>query len=560
MAKKSKKKAEKLKIIPLGGMHEIGKNLTVFEYGEDIIIVDCGMAFPDDEMLGIDVVIPDVSYLVKNIEKIRGIVLTHGHEDHIGALPYFLRDINVPVFGTRLTLGIVKNKLNEHGMGKTTELMTVSAGEKLELGCFTIEFIRSNHSIPDPLMLAITTPAGTVIHTGDFKIDPTPIQSEMIDLARLGELGKKGVLLLMSDSTNACRPGISMSESRVGDSFENIFKNAGEKRIIVATFSSNVHRIQQIIDAAARHGRKVAISGRSMVNITNVSMELGYMDVPEGIIIDIDSANRMPDSKVVIVTTGSQGEPMSALYRMAFSDHKKLEAGPNDLIVISASPIPGNEKMVSRVVNALMRSGAEVMYEALNDIHASGHACQEEQKIILALTKPQFFMPVHGEYLHLKKHASLAKAVGVAQENIFILENGNMLEINADGAKINGKVQSGRVLVDGLGVGDVSGVVLRDRKHLAQDGLIVIVATIDSSDNSIIAGPEVVSRGFVYMREAEDLMEHVRMTAKQALTICAEKNMTEWNAIKSTVKSAVSDLLYTKTKRSPMILTVITEI
>ncbi len=552
-------KKEKLKIIPLGGLDEIGKNMTAFEYGEDIMVVDCGLAFPDDEMLGIDLVIPDITYLVKNADKVRGIVLTHGHEDHIGALPYVLRQLNVPVYGTRLTLGILNYKLEEHAMTKLVKLNQVKHGDKITLGCFRVEFIRVNHSIPDAAALAIETPVGVVIHTGDFKIDSTPIQGEMIDLARFGELGRRGVLALMSDSTNVERPGHTISESKVRESFDGIFKRS-ESRIVVASFASNVDRVQQIIDASIKYNRKVAFSGRSMVNIVKVALQLGIIHVPEGVIVDIDAVNRLPKNRVTIVTTGSQGEPMSALYRMAFSDHRKVELGPDDLVVISASPIPGNEKTVFRVINELMKLGAEVIYESLAEVHASGHACQEEQKLMLALIKPRFFIPVHGEYRHLKKHAGLAKAMGMDMKNILLPEIGKVIELDKQGIRMAGNVPSGRILVDGLGVGDVGNIVLRDRKHLAQDGLIVVVATIDGDNGTLVAGPDIVSRGFVYVREAEDMMEQVRKLAREALLNCEKGKVREWNGIKSSVKSALSEYLYERTKRKPMILPVIMEV
>jgi len=551
--------AEKLKIIPLGGLQEIGKNMTVIEYGGDIIVVDCGIAFPDEEMLGVDLVVPDTTYLQKNLSKVRGFLITHGHEDHIGAIPYVLREVDAPVYGTKLTLGIIETRLEEHRMLDSVELIEVSAGETRKLGCFTVEFIRTNHSIADSVAIAITTPVGTVIMTGDFKIDATPVAGEMIDLTRFGELGKKGVLLLMSDSTNAERPGFTMSEKKVGESLDIQFKNC-ERRIIIATFASNVHRIQQIIDSAAKYGRHVAVSGRSMETVISVAIELGYLDVPEGILIDLSSINRYPKNKIVIITTGSQGEAMSALYRMAFSGHKQVDIGPEDKVIIAASPIPGNEKDVYRMINELVKKGAEVVYERLAEVHVSGHACQEELRIILALTKPKFFMPVHGEYRHLKSHAMLARQIGMDPKNIFIGENGKPLELNRSTAKFGTVVPSGRVLVDGLGVGDVGSVVLRDRKHLAEDGLIVIVMTLSSEDCSVVAGPDIVSRGFIYVREAEDLMEEMRTLAAATLDKCFDEGVTDWSTIKSMVKNAVSNMLYQKTKRSPMILPVIMEV
>jgi ribonuclease J len=505
-------------------------------------------------------VIPDTTYLTKIKSNLHAIVLTHGHEDHIGALPYVLRDFNLPVFGTKLTLGILSNKLKEAGMDKKTTLNEIKAGQKFKLGAFEIEFIRSNHSIADAVAVAIHTPIGTILHTGDFKIDVTPIDGDMIDLTRIGELGRKGLLALMSDSTNVERQGFAISERKVGESLDGIFQKGGGRRIIVASFASNVHRVQQIIDAAAKYDRKVAISGRSMVNIISVANQLGYMKIPEGVLVELDAMSRYPQDKMVLITTGSQGEPMSALYRMAFSDHRKVEIGINDLVVISASPIPGNEKSVSKIVNELFKAGAEVIYESLAEIHVSGHACQEELKLILSLAKPKFFIPVHGEYRHLKKHAGLAKYMGMDTRNIFVLEIGSVLEMDKSNAKIIGNVQAGKVLVDGLGVGDVGNIVLRDRKHLAQDGLIVVVATLDGENGAVISGPDIVSRGFVYVRESEDLMEGVKSVCREMLLQCEVRKITDWGAIKSRVKEALAEFLYEKTKRKPMILVVITEI
>lgn len=553
------KNKKKLKVIPLGGLQEIGKNITAFEYGEDIVVVDCGLAFPEDDMLGIDLVIPDVSYLIKNKEKIRGIVLTHGHEDHIGGMPYILRDINVPVYGTRLTLGLLTYKLEEHGLMSVTKLENVEPGETIQLGAFKIEFIRSTHSIADTVALALHTPVGVVIHTSDFKIDYTPIEGKAMDLARLAELGNKGVLLLMCDSTNVERPGYTMSERTVGETFEEIFINA-RSRIIVASFASNVHRVQQIINASYKFNRKVAVVGRSMVNVVKVATELGYLTVPEGTLIDIDQIGRYPSEKVVIITTGSQGEPMSALSRMAVSEHRKVEIEPGDLIIISASPIPGNEKSIFKVINELFKKGADVIYESLADIHVSGHACQEELKLIHNLVKPKFFMPVHGEYRHLKQHANLANKLGMPMENIFMMEIGKVLELSADSAKINGSVTSGRVLVDGLGVGDVGSIVLRDRKLLSQDGLIVVVITTEKESGQVIAGPDIISRGFVYVRESEDLIENARDIIKKTLVKCEGKNKNDWAAKKGLIKDDLRDYLFEKTKRKPMILPIIMEI
>lgn len=552
-------KNKKLKITPLGGLLEIGKNLTVFEYGNDMIILDCGLAFPDDDMPGIDMVIPDITYLVKNADKIRGMVLTHGHEDHIGAIPYVLKEINVPVYGTKLTLGILKNKLVEHNILGSTVLKVVNPGETFNLGCFKIEFIRSNHSIADAVAVALHTPAGVVLHTGDFKIDSTPIDGEMIDLGRIGQLGKEGILLLMSDSTNAERKGFTMSERTVGATFDNIFENC-KKRIFVATFASNIHRVQQIINSAVKNGRKVAVSGRSMENVLAAAIELGYMKIPANTLISLDEIGRYAKDQIVIVTTGSQGEPMSALSRMAYSGHKKVNIEADDLVIISASPIPGNEKTISNVINELLKHGAEVIYESLADVHVSGHACQEELKIILALAKPKYFMPVHGEYRHLSRHRELALGMGMKSKNIFMMENGKTLEISKTTAKITGSVPAGRVLVDGLGVGDVGNIVLRDRKHLAQDGLIIIVVSMEHESGTVVAGPDIISRGFVYVRESEDLMEEMRQKAIAALDGCVNENIVDWTTIKSHLKSEVGNFIFAKTKRKPMILPVIMEV
>ncbi len=552
-------KSKKIKIIPLGGLHEIGKNMTVFEYGSDLIILDCGLAFPDDDMLGVDMVIPDITYLQKHKNRIRGIVITHGHEDHIGAIPYVLKEFNVPVFGTKLTLGILKNKLSEHGILNSTKLNIVNPGETFSLGDFKIEFIRSNHSIADAVAVALHTPAGIVLHTGDFKIDSTPIDGEMIDLGRIGELGKKGVLLLMSDSTNAERRGYTMSERTVGDTFDNIFENCN-KRIFVATFASNIHRVQQIINAAVKYGRKVAVSGRSMENVLSAAIELGYMKIPKNTLITLDEIGRYSKEQLVIVTTGSQGEPMSALSRMAYSGHKKVNIEADDLVIVSASPIPGNEKSISNVINELLKHGAEVIYESLADVHVSGHACQEELKIILALAKPTYFMPVHGEFKHLSRHRDLALQMGMKSKDIFMMENGKVLEVSAANAKITGVVPSGRVLVDGLGVGDVGSIVLRDRKHLAQDGLIVVVLTLDHASQTVVAGPDIISRGFVYVRESEDLMESMREKATEIVDACLDKNTFDWASLKSHLKNELGAFIFTKTKRKPMILPIIMDV
>lgn len=554
MAKKSK-----LKIIPLGGLEEIGKNMTVFEYKEDIIVLDCGVAFPDEDMYGIDLVIPDMSYLVKNKARIKGMVLTHGHEDHIGAIPYFLKEINVPIFGTALTLGILSRKLKEHGMLRQARLNTVKPGDVIKLGEFRAEFIRVNHSIADAVAIALHTPVGTVLHTGDFKIDTTPISDGMVDLARFGELGNSGVLALLSESTNVERAGYSMSERKVGDTFEEIFKGC-EKRIIVATFASNVHRVQQIINIAIDHGRKVAVSGRSMESVVSAAVELGYIKNTKGTLIDISDINKYPPEKLVIITTGSQGEPMSALSRMAISDHKNVEITRGDLVIISATPIPGNEKLVSKVIDELFKRGADVIYKALADVHVSGHACQEELKIMLSLTKPKYFVPVHGEYRHLMQHAHLAEKIGVSEENIHILKLGQVLEMDINSAKVTNSVPAGKVFVDGLGVGDVGNIVIRDRKHLSEDGLIVVVVCIDSESKEIVSGPDVISRGFVYVREAESLMDNIKELAEEAITECKGRKNNDWSALKNAIKNKLSQYLYEETKRSPMILPVIMDI
>ncbi|MBP3361888.1 MAG: ribonuclease J [Clostridia bacterium] len=550
----------KLKIIPIGGLNEIGKNLTAFEYGNEIIVIDCGMSFPDDDMPGVDMVINDISYLEKNASKVLGVFITHGHEDHIGGIPFFLKSINVPVFGTRLTLGLVEHKLKEHNMLAKVKLVRVKAGNTVNVGKnFSVEFIRTNHSIADSCALAIKTPVGKVLHMGDFKIDTTPIVGEMIDLTRIGELGKEGLLALMSDSTNVERAGFAMSEKSVGDKFEQIFKNC-TKRIIVATFASNVHRVQQIIDAAVKNGRKVAVSGRSMENIVELSILMGYMKVPEGVLINVDNINKYRPSQIVIITTGSQGEPMSALTRMAYSDHRKIEVTKDDLIIISATPIPGNEKAVSNVINELFRIGASVIYKSLAEVHVSGHACQEELKLILALAKPKFFIPVHGECRHLMLHAELAEKVGIPKQNTFVLSNGSVLELDENSAKQSGVVQNGKILVDGLGVGDVGNIVLRDRKHLSQDGLIIVVATISGEDHKIVSRPDVISRGFVYVREAEALIDGIRDVAQDSIEICMSKRTTDWSTLKNALKNDVAKFIFAKTKRNPMILPIIEEV
>lgn len=554
-----RKERDKVKVIPLGGLGEIGKNMTAIEYKDDIIVIDCGLKFPDDEMLGVDLVIPDITYLKKNIERVRGIFLTHGHEDHIGALPYVLKEINVPVYGTKLTLGIVETKLKEHRILSKVKLNCVKPKDIIRLQNMSVEFIRTSHSIADSTAIAIHTPLGVILHTGDFKIDYTPIDGSLIDLARFAELGKKGVLLMLADSTNVERPGYTMSERTVGETFQKFFATA-KNRIIVATFASNIHRIQQIITAAEKYSRKVAISGRSMENIMDVAMKLGYININKNTLINIDNINKYPNNKLVIITTGSQGEPMSALSRMAASEHKKVNIIPGDRIIISASAIPGNEKLISKVINQLFKKGAEVIYEALADVHVSGHACQEELKLIHTLVKPRFFMPVHGEYRHLKQHADLAMKLGLPANHVIIGDNGDVIELTRNSIKRAGTVISGQVFVDGLGVGDVGNIVLRDRRHLSQDGILTVVVTIDKESASVIAGPDIISRGFVYVRESEDLMEEAKELVRGVLKECEEKHITEWANIKSNVKEVLRSFLYERTKRKPMILPIIMEI
>ena len=553
-----KKEKGKLRVIPLGGLNEIGKNLTVLEYADDIIIVDCGMGFPDEDMPGIDIVIPDISYLEANRDKIRGIVLTHGHEDHIGAIPYVLRQINPPIYATKLTLGIIKNKLEEHSLPCEPSLNCVKAGQTVRLGSFAVEFIHVNHSIADACCLAITTPLGTVLHTGDFKLDVTPIDGDMMNITRLGEIGRKGVLLLMCESTNAERPGFTPSEKKVGKSLEYIFTSNPDKRIVIATFSSNVHRVQQIIDVSASHGRKVAITGRSMLNIVGAAVELGYMKVPEGVLIDVGAVKRYKPEEITLVTTGSQGEPMSALYRMAFGDHAQVSLGRSDLVVLSSSAIPGNEKLVSRIINELSKNGVSVLHDAVVEVHVSGHACQEEIKLMQALTKPKYFMPIHGEYRHLAANREIALDMGIEDRNIFISDIGKVLEIDSKGARFSGTVPAGKVLVDGYGVGDVGNIVLRDRRHLSQDGLIVVVASVDAEAGLLLSGPDIVSRGFVYVRESEELMDEVRAVAAEAIDKCLGKGgRIDRIHLKNCVKDDLSKFLYAKTKRKPMVLPVI---
>lgn len=558
---KKEKPTSKLKIIPLGGLNEVGKNITVIEYENDILVVDCGLGFPDEDMPGIDLVIPDISYLEANKEKIRGICLTHGHEDHIGAIPYALRSINPPIYGTRLTLGIIQNKLQEHRLPEEPKLHCVKAGDTVRLGVFTVEFIRVNHSIADACCLAITTPVGTILHTGDFKLDTTPIEGEMMNLTRLGELGRRGVLLLMCESTNAERPGYTPSEKKVGKSLEIIFTMHADKRLVIATFSSNVHRVQQIIDASVRHGRKVAVTGRSMLNILSAARELGYMKVPDGVLIELSDMKRYKPEEITLITTGSQGEPMSALYRMAFGDHSQVTLNHNDLVVLSSNPIPGNEKLVGRIVNELSKNGVQVLHDAAVEVHVSGHACQEEIKLMQALTKPKFFMPIHGEYRHLMANRELAREIGIPESNIFIADIGKVLEVSQNSASWGEPVPAGKVLVDGYGVGDVGNIVLRDRRHLAQDGLIVVVAGVDEDAGLIISGPDIISRGFVYVREAEELMDEARQVAIEALNAClnARKGFDRMQA-KTRLRDDLTKFLYSQTKRKPMILPVIMDV
>ena len=557
---KSKAEPKPIKVSFLGGLNEVGKNMTLFEYGEDMFLVDCGLAFPDQDMLGVDLVLPDFTYVERNADRIRGIVITHGHEDHIGGLPYLLKVLNVPVYGTKLTIGLIQGKLREHGLLNSASLNVIKPGDVITLGGFTVEAIHVNHSIPDALGLAIRCEGGTIVHTGDFKIDTTPIDGGMMDLGRLAEIGQEGVLCLMSDSTNAERPGFTESERKVGESFETLFRKAGNNRIIVATFSSNIHRVQQIMNVAASLGRKVALVGRSLENVVSISAELGYLNIPEGIVIDINMINRYPADKLVIITTGSQGEPMSALTRMAFSDHRKVEIHPNDYVIISATPIPGNEKTVSRVVNELMKLGADVVYEKMYEVHVSGHACQEELKMIMGIVKPKYFIPVHGELKHLRKHAGLALSMGIPKENILIADNGRVAEISKKALRCTSTVPAGRVFVDGYGVGDVGSVVLRDRKHLAQDGLVIVAVCIDRESGMIVSGPDVVTRGFVYVKESEELINAAREVAVEAIEAQTDGGYFDWNSIKASLRDEISHLMYEHTKRSPMILPVIMEV
>ena len=554
--KRGRKSSSKLKIIPLGGLEQIGMNITAFEYGDSIVVVDCGLSFPEDDMLGIDLVIPDVTYLKENISKVKGFVITHGHEDHIGALPYVLKEVNVPIYSTKLTLGLITNKLKEHNLVRSTKLKEVKHGQVINLGDFAIEFIKTNHSIQDASALAIYSPAGIVVHTGDFKVDYTPVFGDAIDLQRFAEIGKKGVLALMCDSTNAERPGFTMSERTVGKVFDSLFNEHRSARIIIATFASNVDRVQQIINTASRFGRKVAVEGRSMVNIISVASELGYLRIPENTLIEIDQVKNYPDDKVVLITTGSQGESMAALSRMAANIHKKITIKPNDTIIFSSNPIPGNEKAVSKVINELSMKGAKVIFQ---DVHVSGHACQEEIKLIYSLVKPRYAIPVHGEYRHLTAQKHVVEDLGIPKENIFILASGNVLEMDEYSAEVTGSVHTGAILVDGLGVGDVGNIVLRDRQHLAEDGIMIVVMTLERHSNVVLAGPDIVSRGFVYVRESEDLMEHAKEVVESALDSCLERNITDWGKIKNVVKDALSEFLWKRTKRSPMILPIIME-
>ena len=552
-----KKKGEsKLRIIPLGGLEQIGMNITAFEYEDSIVVVDCGLAFPEDDMLGIDLVIPDVTYLKDNIQKVKGFVITHGHEDHIGALPYVLREVNVPIYATKLTIGLIENKLKEHNLLRSTKRKTIRHGQSINLGAFRIEFIKTNHSIQDAAALAIYSPAGTVIHTGDFKGDYTPVFGDAIDLQRFAEIGKKGVLALMCDSTNAERQGFTMSERTVGRTFDNIFAEHKNTRIIIATFASNVDRVQQIINSAYKYGRKVVVEGRSMVNVITTAAELGYLKIPENTLIDIDHMKNYPDDQMVLVTTGSQGESMAALSRMAASIHKKVSIKPGDTIIFSSNPIPGNEKAVSKVINELSAKGADVIF---SDVHVSGHACQEEIKLIYSLVHPKYAIPVHGEFRHLKAQAGLAENLGIPKENIFIMRSGEVMEMDEESAAITGKVHTGAIMVDGLGVGDVGNIVLRDRQHLSEDGIMVVVLTLEKHSNQLLAGPDIVSRGFVYVRESEDLMGEARIVVEDALDECLNRRVTDWGRIKTVIKDSLGDFVWKRTKRRPMILPIIME-
>lgn len=558
--KSVQKDVKPIKIIPLGGLDEIGKNITLYAYGEDMFLVDCGMSFPDEETPGIDIVIPDFSYVLENKDKIKGLVLTHGHEDHIGAIPYLLKNFNVPIYGTRLTLGLVEGKLKEHRLDLQAKLNVVKPGDIVKLGAFSVEFIHVNHSIPDAVAVAVRCPAGLIVQTGDFKIDSTPIDDYVIDMARFAELGKEGVLAFLSDSTNAERPGFTASERIVGESFANLFAKAGKHRIIVATFSSNIHRIQQIIDEAVNCGRKVAVSGRSMINVVNIAAQLGYLNIYENVLIDIEAIKKYTPEQLVIITTGSQGEPMSALHRIAAGEHRNVDIVPGDMIIISATPIPGNEKLVGKVINVLMKRGANVVYEKMYDVHVSGHACQDELKLMLSIIKPKYFIPVHGEQKHLVKHSNLAESVGVDSKNIVVATNGNVIELSKKSIKVTETVQAGRVLVDGLGVGDVGSIVLRDRIHLAEHGIIIIVLAMDMVTGEVVSGPDIVSRGFVYVKGSEELMSEITELSSDILERCYISNTNDRNAIKGKLRDGVSKFLYEKTRRSPMILPIIMEV
>ena len=557
MRKKENENASKLKIIPLGGLEQIGMNITAFEYEDSIIVVDCGLSFPDDDMLGIDLVIPDVTYLKENIDKVKGFMITHGHEDHIGALPYILRDINVPIYATKLTMGIIENKLREHNLTGNTKRKVVKFGQSINLGQFRIEFIKTNHSIVDAAALAIYSPAGTVIHTGDFKVDYTPVFGDAIDLQRFAEIGKKGVLALMCDSTNAERPGFTQSEKTVGKTFDSLFAEHSNTRIIIATFASNVDRVRQIINSAYKYGRKVVVEGRSMVNIIETATSLGYLEIPDKTLIDIEQIKNFPDEKTVIITTGSQGESMAALSRMAGNIHKKISIGPGDTVIFSSNPIPGNEKAVTNVINELLVKGADVIFQ---DVHVSGHACQEEIKLIYTLVHPKYAIPVHGEYKHLKAQARIASELGIAKENIFLLNSGDVLELDSHEAKVTGKVPVGTILVDGLGVGDVGNIVLRDRPHLAEDGILIVVLALDGYSDQLVSGPDIVSRGFVYVRESDELMEEARLVVDEAVHGCLDRGISDWGKIKGGIKDSLSDFVWKKTKRRPMILPIIMEV
>jgi len=552
-----KKAMPKVRIFSLGGLNEIGKNITCIECENDIIVIDCGIGFPDDDMLGVDLVIPDFTYLQSNVEKVKGVLITHGHEDHIGSLPYLLKSMNVPVYGTKLSLGILESKLIEHKLLQSAKLNTVSAGDTVTLGKFKIEFIRVNHSIADACALSITTPQGVIFHTGDFKLDTNPIESEMMDITRIGQLGKEGITMLLCESTNVERPGYTPSESKVGVSLEKIYSSAPDKRIIIATFSSNVHRVQQIINSSVRHGRKVALTGRSMLNVINAAVRLGYMNVPSGVIIDIDEIRKYPPEKLTIITTGSQGEPMSALYRMAFSEHDRVVLTDKDLVVLSSSAIPGNEPLVGKIVNEMYRRGVNVYHDSTVEVHVSGHACQEELKLMHALTKPKYFMPVHGEFRHLIRHKELAEEMGMIPENIFVSDIGRIIEIDESGARFNGVVPAGKVLIDGSGIGDIGNIVLRDRKNLAENGLIIAVATISMDMGMLMSGPEIISRGFVYVRESEELVGGAKSVATSALIDALNKGIRDWNELKGVMKSSISKFIYQETKRKPVILPIL---